>query len=201
MRSPVATISPNSGINRLCTMPTESDTFICLPLDNRDVKVYNLQGERVLRMPRTNRIGHQRLVTSLTCYKNLLISASFDKNVNIWSVDPVHSKSINSIGTTSSGATNKLNFSNKENNTNEMNTPVNKNNGLIPNEKSLINSCPPAQNNNNNNNQEAASPPQKRMNSSFYESPLILAHITNNTGPSVKSVNATLTKIAERIKI
>jgi WD40 repeat protein len=86
MRSPLFTINVNSGVNRICTMTTD-DTYICLPLDNRDIKVYNLQGERVLRLPRTNRIGHKRLVTSLASCGNLLVSASFDKQINCWSFD------------------------------------------------------------------------------------------------------------------
>lgn len=94
MRSPLFTINANSGVNRICTMngPISSqdmlsETVLCLPLDNRDIKIYNLNGERVHRLPRNNRIGHKRLVTSLASYGQLMLSCSFDKIINCWSLD------------------------------------------------------------------------------------------------------------------
>ena len=72
-----------------------SDTFLCLPLDNRNIKVYNLSGDRVLRLPHSNLVGHRRLVTSLASHGSLLLSASFDKTVNCWSLDYVPPKSTN----------------------------------------------------------------------------------------------------------
>ncbi|CAF0788166.1 unnamed protein product [Brachionus calyciflorus] len=98
MRSPVCVINCNSGINRICTMnmsidSNSNETFLCLPLDNRDIKIYNLQGERIIRLNRNNRVGHRRLVTSLASCNNLLFSASFDKCVNSWSFDYNPSKS------------------------------------------------------------------------------------------------------------
>lgn len=114
MRSPVCTINLNSGVNRLCTMnmsldsglSSSNETYLCLPLDNRDIKIYNLHGERINRLPRNSRVGHRRLVTSLASYNNMLFSASFDKVVNSWSFDYNPSKS---------SVSNKSN-SNKENN-------------------------------------------------------------------------------------
>ena len=132
MRSPIFSINVNSGVNRICTMTTD-DTYICLPLDNRDIKVYTLQGERVLRLPRTNRIGHRRLVTSLASCGNLLVSASFDRQINCWSFD----------SSTSTVKSSKM-TSNKENDQldhqifSSPTTPVSGNNGLILNGSSPL---------------------------------------------------------------
>jgi WD40 repeat protein len=92
MRSPVCTINLNSGANRICSITTtnpdsSTETFLGIPLDNRDIKIYNLNGERMMRLPRNNHVGHRRLVTSLASHGNLLLSASFDKTVNCWSLD------------------------------------------------------------------------------------------------------------------
>lgn len=111
MRSPVCTINCNSGVNRICSMTmsvdnSSSETFLCLPLDNRDIKVYNMQGERILRLNRNDRVGHRRLVTSLASCGSSLFSASFDKCVNGWSFDYNASKS---------SVVNKASSSNKEN--------------------------------------------------------------------------------------
>lgn len=213
MRSPVSTINVNSGVNRICTMTANSDpstnqneTYLCLPLDNRDIKIYNLQGERVLRMPRTNRIGHSRLVTSLASYNNLLLSASFDKFINCWSLDyspPKSGFSSNSL---------KFNFSNKENNSqlteNQANTPLSQN-GLIPTEQNSMSSCSFQKN-------YDSSPTQNKTSTSNYGLTSIspvpvlqsLAHITNsssvsgnnNTTSTTKVINP-LSKLADKIKI
>ena len=101
MRSPVTTINVNSGVNRLCVVqPVGSDQpLLALPLDNRDIKIYTLSGERLLRLPRAERSSasagggggggapHRRLVTSLASCGNMLLSASFDKLVACWSLD------------------------------------------------------------------------------------------------------------------
>ena len=61
----------------------QSSSYICAPLDNRDIKIYNMHGDRVLRFPRNSRslVGHRRLVTSVASHGNLLFSASFDKSL------------------------------------------------------------------------------------------------------------------------
>ena len=117
MRSPVCTIHVNSGVNRICTMTpnfehTNPETiYLCLPLDNRDIKVYNLQGERITRLPRNSRgVGHRRLVTSVASYGNLLFSASFDKIINCWSLEHTFPKSA-----AAAGCANKAVIGNKEN--------------------------------------------------------------------------------------
>lgn len=96
MRSPVFSVNANSGVNRICAIKSSTlETYICAPLDNRDIKIYNMNGERVLRFPRNSRnlIGHRRLVTSVASSGDLLFSASFDKCVNCWSFDHTPPKS------------------------------------------------------------------------------------------------------------
>lgn len=186
MRSPVFSINVNSGINRICSMsvnscaesPHHAETFICLPLDNRDIKIYNLQGERVIRLPRDNRAGHRRIVTSVASYDSLLFSASFDKYVNCWSLDYNPPKSSTST------------FSTKA---------MNKENSDFLNE-SQLNTSPIA-----NNSRISEKPPTNQMpDTAENVSPKLispispLSHITNNTGN--KSIN-TLSKLTERIKI
>lgn len=197
MRSPVSTINTNSGVNRICTMningAQSNESLLCVPLDNRDVKIYNLRGERVMRMPRNNRIGHNRLVTSLTSYNNLLLSASFDKSINCWSIDNNQSKS------SASSNSYKFSINNKENNGQESqsNTPLSQP-GLIPNDSLIFYS---AKKNND------SSPPQTKTNvsySSTFHSPMTippLAHITNSsTNNNLKEQNM-LSKLTDRIKI
>lgn len=89
MRSPVCSIGLNASVNRLCTSinTLNNEVILCLPLDNRDIKFYSLNGERLHRFPRTNRIGHKRLVTSVASCDDYILSASFDKQVLCWSSD------------------------------------------------------------------------------------------------------------------
>lgn len=200
MRSPVCTINTNSGVNRICTMnmngEQSKESLLCVPLDNRDVKIYNLQGDRVMRMPRDSRTGHNRLVTSLTSYNNLLLSASFDKAINCWSIDNAQSKS----SSNSNGY--KLNFNNKENNGQESqtNTPLSQP-GLIPNDALNYHS---AQKNND------LSPSQTKTNSSYsstFQSPVQippLTHITNSSSNNTNLIGKEqnmLSKLTDRIKI
>ena len=214
MRSPVCTINLNSGVNRICTIKLNNleatsqsnETYLCLPLDNRDIKIYNLNGERILRLPRTNRTGHTRLVTSLTSYNNLLLSAAFDKQINCWSLDYNPPKSSNS----------KFNphSNNKENSlhlNDQPSTPNNHSQGDVTmisshkrNESRLVSSSssspPPTYNISFN--------PPPHSASSLYTSPATsnsqsqstppFALITNSAGN--KGVNP-LSKLTDRIKL
>lgn len=197
MRSPICTINANSGVNRVCKMQScaESggETFLCLPLDNRDLKVYNLQGERILRMPRNNRVGHTRLVTSVASCSNLILSASFDKMINCWSFDYNPPKSLSSFNNS------KFGFNNKENNS-------------IHGEIQQSNSTPTSQNSLITNDQNNELSPS-RGKTSIYDSQNItvpvlqsLDHIKNgltsnsNNSNTVAKINNPLSKLAERIK-
>lgn len=180
MRSPLFTINVNSGVNRICTMTnftssdTINETLLCLPLDNRDIKIYNLQGERLLRLPRTNRVGHRRLVTSLASYSNLLLSASFDKQINCWSLD-----------SNPSSKSSKLAVSNKENDqltssTSEQMSHLVSSPSANTSSSAQLMSCL--------NGQSPVSSKQQNFSSAV---PPPLAHITNNSAnTSTKGINS-----------
>jgi hypothetical protein len=177
MRSPVSTINLNAGANRLCSFEQTAETFLAIPLDNRDIKIYNLAGERMMRLPRTNRIGHRRLVTSVASHGNLLLSASFDKTVSCWSID--YSPHIKSNSYSSSN--NKLTF--------HQQSHFNKENGELAVTSSS--SGHPAE-----NGGKLVQSPNSNLNT-----PLTL--ITNNSTISTIAPTAvnTLAKLTERIKI
>lgn len=52
MRSPLATIRLDSPINRLAVSP---NNIIAIPHDNRQVRLYDLAGQRLGRLPRDGR--------------------------------------------------------------------------------------------------------------------------------------------------
>lgn len=89
MKQAQCQINLNSSINRICTKQNlvTNEVVLCLPLDNRDIKIYSLNGERLTRLQRSSRVGHKRMVTSICSQNNLLLSASFDKQAICWSVD------------------------------------------------------------------------------------------------------------------
>jgi WD40 repeat protein len=206
MRSPVCTINVNSGVNRICSINLNNNesnetTYLALPLDNRDIKIYNLNGERVLRMARNDRVGHRRLVTSLASYSNLLFSSSFDKMINCWSIYTNPSTSSKSSSSTNNN--NKAQLNNKENdhNNSQLNEksldsssswhsslfrstspqPSSNNYAVTTSVTSplLINSNSSCSNNNHNNSQQP------------------LNSISQNNSKGISS----LSKLAERIKI
>jgi len=213
MRSPVCTINLNSGANRICAITTanndgSTETFLGIPLDNRDIKIYNLNGERMMRLPRNNRVGHRRLVTSLASHGNLLLSASFDKTVNCWSLDYNPPKSSSHKLTANSHQLSIKENNNKENSVSEQQQQQqhhqqnggqfidNKKDGLDLSRNLLLhgyNTSASPQSAVHNTQQNPISTLQNNI-----MAPLTL--ITNNSTTSTKTVN-TLTKLAERIKI
>ena len=52
MRSPLATIRSDSSANRLAVSPTG---VIAIPYDNRQVRLFDLNGNRLARLPRSSR--------------------------------------------------------------------------------------------------------------------------------------------------
>lgn len=52
MRSSLATIRLDSGVNRLAISPSG---IIAIPHDNRQIRLYDLVGQRIARLPRTSR--------------------------------------------------------------------------------------------------------------------------------------------------
>lgn len=94
MRSPLATIRTDSAVNRLAV----SDTgIIAIPHDNRQIRLFDLSGQRLARLPRTSRQGHRRMVASVAWANGHntitnLYSCGFDRRVLGWSVHPYKEK-------------------------------------------------------------------------------------------------------------
>ena len=52
MRSPIVTIEADSPVNRLSV---SQNKVIAIPHDNRNVRLYDMNGHRLARLPRNNR--------------------------------------------------------------------------------------------------------------------------------------------------
>lgn len=61
MRSPLITISMESTINKLSV--SQQHNLITIPLDNRNVRIYDINGNRICRLSRDS---HSRMVTCAT---------------------------------------------------------------------------------------------------------------------------------------
>ena len=88
MRSALATIRTDSSVNRLGVSNTG---LIAIPHDNRHIRLFDLNGQRIARLPRTNRVGHRRMVSAMTWSEEPhtnanLFSCGFDRRVLGWSV-------------------------------------------------------------------------------------------------------------------
>ncbi|XP_047490920.1 LOW QUALITY PROTEIN: WD repeat-containing protein 37-like [Penaeus chinensis] len=89
MRSPLATIRLDSPVNRLAV---SSSNVIAIPHDNRHVRLYDLSGNRLARLPRSNRQCHRRMVCSVAWADDNvgarcnLFTAGFDRVVYGWSI-------------------------------------------------------------------------------------------------------------------
>ncbi|XP_055697148.1 WD repeat-containing protein 37 [Phlebotomus papatasi] len=89
MRSALTTIRTDSAVNRLGVSPTG---VIAIPHDNRHIRLFDLNGQRVARLPRTSRQGHRRMVSSV-CWAPEepntscnLYSCGFDRRVLGWAI-------------------------------------------------------------------------------------------------------------------
>lgn len=88
MRSALATIRTDSSVNRLAI---SSSGIIGIPHDNRHIRLFDLNGQRIARLPRTTRVGHRRMVSALAWSdepysSSNLFSCGFDKRVLGWNV-------------------------------------------------------------------------------------------------------------------
>ncbi|KAK9874097.1 hypothetical protein WA026_002451 [Henosepilachna vigintioctopunctata] len=88
MRSPVATIRLDSAVNRLSV---STNGFIAIPHDNRNIRLYDLSGQRLARLPRSSRQGHNRMVACATWADEVinginLFTCGFDRRVLGWSI-------------------------------------------------------------------------------------------------------------------
>eukprot|EP00794_Sanderia_malayensis_P003424 gene3424-3915_t len=90
MRAPLATINLDSAVNRLSISPTHN--VIAIPHDNRQVRLFDLNGNRLARLPRRHRQGHRRMVCCTAWYDDCntksvsLLTAGFDKRAIGWNV-------------------------------------------------------------------------------------------------------------------
>ena len=90
MRTPVATVQSDSAVNRLSVSP---GGIIAIPFDNRNVRLYELNGQRVARLPRSSRQGHSRMVCSTAWCEDYhgrpnLFTCGFDRVTIGWSIQP-----------------------------------------------------------------------------------------------------------------
>ncbi|XP_074034371.1 WD repeat domain 37 [Leptinotarsa decemlineata] len=88
MRSPFATIRVDSPVNRLSV---SVNGLIAIPHDNRHIRLFDLSGQRLARLPRSSRQGHNRMVASVAWAEEQifgvnLFTAGFDRRVIGWSV-------------------------------------------------------------------------------------------------------------------
>ncbi|XP_014223046.1 WD repeat-containing protein 37 isoform X1 [Trichogramma pretiosum] len=91
IRSPLATIRGDSSVNRLAVSSTG---IVAIPHDNRQIRLFDLSGQRMARLPRTNRQGHRRMVCSVAWAEENssscnLFTCGFDRLVLGWSVLPI----------------------------------------------------------------------------------------------------------------
>ncbi|KAM4605588.1 LOW QUALITY PROTEIN: WD repeat-containing protein 37-like [Polymixia lowei] len=89
MRSPIATIRTDSAVNRISV--SANQRIIALPHDNRQVRLFDMSGVRLARLPRSNRQGHRRMVCCTAwCEDNPscnLFSCGFDRQAIGWNIN------------------------------------------------------------------------------------------------------------------
>ncbi|XP_045453166.1 WD repeat-containing protein 37 [Melitaea cinxia] len=90
MRSALATIRSDSSVNRVAV---SGAGLIAIPHDNRQVRLFDLQGQRLARLPRSSRQGHRRMVTSVAWAEDIssninFFSCGFDRRILGWSIQP-----------------------------------------------------------------------------------------------------------------
>lgn len=87
MRAPLTTIRTDSPVNRLSV---SQSGVIAIPHDNRSIRLFDLNGQRIARLQRTSRMGHRRMVSSVAWKENSptcnLFSSGFDKKVFGWHI-------------------------------------------------------------------------------------------------------------------
>ncbi|VVD01564.1 unnamed protein product [Leptidea sinapis] len=90
MRSALATIRSDSSVNRVSV---SGGGMIAIPHDNRQVRIFDLQGQRLARLPRSSRQGHRRMVTSVAWAEDIscginFFSCGFDRRILGWAIQP-----------------------------------------------------------------------------------------------------------------
>ncbi|CAI4227880.1 unnamed protein product [Auanema sp. JU1783] len=86
MRSSIATVRLPSPSNKISI--SQAHGLIAIPLDNRHVRIHDLSGNRVQRIP--NRRCHNRLISSVAWIEDNpmhnLVTAGFDRTIAYWKV-------------------------------------------------------------------------------------------------------------------
>lgn len=89
MRSPISAIRSDSSVNRLSV--SQAHNMIAIPHDNRHIRLYDLHGNRIGRLPRSNRQGHTKMVTSVSWADDHpicnLFTCGFDRQVFGWNIN------------------------------------------------------------------------------------------------------------------
>ncbi|XP_073720175.1 WD repeat-containing protein 37 isoform X1 [Misgurnus anguillicaudatus] len=89
MRSPIATIRTDSAVNRISV--SANQRIIALPHDNRQVRLFDMNGVRLARLPRSNRQGHRRMVCCSAWNEENqacnLFTCGFDRQAIGWSIN------------------------------------------------------------------------------------------------------------------
>ncbi|XP_075994154.1 WD repeat-containing protein 37-like isoform X2 [Genypterus blacodes] len=89
MRSPIATIRTDSAINRISV--SANQRIIALPHDNRQVRLFDMSGVRLARLPRSNRMGHRRMVCCTAWNEENqscnLFTCGFDRQAIGWNIN------------------------------------------------------------------------------------------------------------------
>ncbi|KAM6452085.1 WD repeat-containing protein 37 isoform X1 [Python bivittatus] len=89
MRSPIATIRTDSAVNRINVCVGQK--IIALPHDNRQVRLFDMSGVRLARLPRSNRQGHRRMVCCSAWSEDHpicnLFTCGFDRQAIGWNIN------------------------------------------------------------------------------------------------------------------
>lgn len=89
MRSPIATIRTDSAVNRISV--SANNRIIALPHDNRQVRLFDMSGVRLARLPRSNRMGHRRMVCCTAWHEETqscnLFTCGFDRQAIGWNIN------------------------------------------------------------------------------------------------------------------
>uniref|UniRef100_A0A3Q4H3N9 WD repeat-containing protein 37 n=1 Tax=Neolamprologus brichardi TaxID=32507 RepID=A0A3Q4H3N9_NEOBR len=89
MRSPIATIRTDSAVNRISVSANQK--IIALPHDNRQVRLFDMSGVRLARLPRSNRMGHRRMVCCTAWNEENqscnLFTCGFDRQAIGWNIN------------------------------------------------------------------------------------------------------------------
>ncbi|MEQ2264661.1 WD repeat-containing protein 37 [Xenotaenia resolanae] len=89
MRSPITTIRTDSAVNRISV--SANQRIIALPHDNRQVRLFDMSGVRLARLPRSNRMGHRRMVCCTTWNEENqacnLFTCGFDRQAIGWNIN------------------------------------------------------------------------------------------------------------------